>query len=52
MKNQRDRFPREKLHTIVDQIEEPYLVEAIEQLKPFLSKSQDDSKARTGKKKK
>lgn len=52
MKQTRERFPREKLHMIVDQIDEPYLVEAIEQLKPFLSKSMDDGKVRTGKKKK
>lgn len=52
MKMNRDRFPREQLHMLVDQIDEPYLVEAIEQLRPFISKSQDDVKVRTGKKKK
>ena len=51
MKQTRDRYPREKLHMIVDQIEEPYLVEAIEQLKPFLSKSEADVRRPTRKKK-
>lgn len=51
MKQTRDRFPREKLHMIVDQIEEPYLVEAIEQLKPFLSKSIADERRPQRKKK-
>lgn len=51
MKQTRDRYPREKLHMIVDQIEEPYLVEAIEQMKPFLSKSEADER-RTPRKKK
>ncbi len=51
MKQTRDRYPREKLHMIVDQIEEPYLVEAIEQLKPFLSESSADERRPTRKKK-
>ena len=51
MKQTRERFPREKLHMIVDQIDEPYLVEAIEQLKPFLSKSMADEHKPTRKKK-
>lgn len=51
MKQTRDRYPREKLHMIVDQIEEPYLVEAIEQLKPFLSKSEADERRPPRKKK-
>ena len=51
MKQTRERFPREKLHMIVDQIDEPYLVEAIEQLKPFLSKSMADERRQIRKKK-
>lgn len=51
MKQTRERYPREKLHMIVDQIDEPYLVEAIEQLKPFLSKSMADERKAPRKKK-
>lgn len=51
MKQTRDRYPREKLHMIVDQIEEPYLVEAIEQMKHFLSKSIEDERRPPRKKK-
>lgn len=51
MKQTRERFTREKLHMIVDQIDEPYLVEAIEQLKPFLSKSMADERRPIRKKK-
>lgn len=51
MKENRDRYPRETLHMIVDKIDEPYLAEAIEQLKPFMSKSMSDDRQYKRKKK-
>ena len=50
MKNQRERFPREQLHMIVDQIEEPYLVEAIQVLEGFMGKSESDTRRKRKKK--
>ena len=51
MKENRDRYPRETLHMIVDKIDEPYLMEAIEQLQPFVSKSMSDDRQYKRKKK-
>lgn len=50
MKKERDRFPREQLHMIVDQIDEPYLMEAIQVLEGFMGKSESDTRRKRKKK--
>lgn len=50
MKEMRDRFPREKLHMMVDQIDEPYLMEAIQVMMGFVGKSESDERRKKKKK--
>ena len=50
MKKERDRFPREQLHMIVDKIEEPYLQEAIQVMEGFMGKSESDTRRKRKKK--